>query len=225
MLGDLRSDILLVSNVESDVGFASTVGQPTYSLYRDSTEDQFRIKRATDTLLTFNATETKIDQNLLVTGSSSFDGKMTLNDDNTIQLGNTSAPDVAKCVSMLFVANAAIGIGRIVKVVEVGGLARIDVVLPLDPDATGVIGVTMSETTAAGQDISVCIGGVFNACVANGATVTVGDTIEKTDIIGQGGKVWSGAGQGTVGVALTGGTGNIAGTVFVRGIFVKNEVF
>jgi hypothetical protein len=67
---------------------------------------------------------------------------------------------------------------------------------------------------------------MFNACVSQGATVNIGDLIEKTDAIGQDGKVWTAAaGQGTVGVALTGGTGDAVGSVFVRGIFVKNEVF
>jgi hypothetical protein len=126
---------------------------------------------------------------------------------------------------MLFQANGIIGSGRVVKIVNAGGQARVDVILPLDPDSTGVVGVTMGIAQGAGATIPVCIGGIFNACVANGATVNVGDTLEKTDLVGQGGKVWSGAGQGTIGVALTGGLGDAGGSVFVRGIFVKNEVF
>ena len=92
-------------------------------------------------------------------------------------------------------------------------------------DSAPVIGVTMSATTGAGQTISVCVGGQFRACVASGATVAIGNTVEVTDIVGQNGKIWAGSGQGVVGVALTSGTGNAGGTVFVRGIFVKNEVF
>jgi hypothetical protein len=208
MLGDTRSDIQLVSNGIDEIGFASTAGQPTYSLYRDCTEDRLRINRGSDTLVQFQPS------------------KMMLADNTTIQLGDTSSTDVGKCVSMLFVANAAIQSGRVVKIVDAGGQARVQVKAALDPDSVGVVGVTMSSTTAAGQDISVCVGGVFNACVANGATVSIGNLVEKTDIAGQDGKVWTApAGAGSLGIALNTVTGDVGGTQFIRGVFVKNEVF
>jgi hypothetical protein len=158
-------------------------------------------------------------------GKTTTDGCL-ITDNNTLQLGNSSSTNVGKCVSMLFVADAAIGSGRAVRIVESGGEARVAVVIadPLD-DSAAVIGITMSATTGAGQTISVCVGGQVRACVASGASISIGDTIEVTDIVGQNGKFWAGSGQGVVGVALTGGTGNAGGTVFVRGIFVKNEVF
>jgi hypothetical protein len=147
-------------------------------------------------------------------------------DNTTLQLGNTSDTNAAKCVSMLFVAANAIGVGRLVKVVASGlNEPRVTVVTALDEDNVGIIGVTMSYTTAPGQDIRVCIGGIFTACISNTRTINIGDLIEKTDDPTQDGRVWAVApGVGSVGVALSSGTGDAAGSVFVRGIFLKNEV-
>jgi hypothetical protein len=190
-------------------------GTSSWAMRMDAGSDEFKLRSG-------------IGEDAITASSSgrvTFPNGVVTADNTTIQLGSTSDVNSMKCVSMLFVANAAIGSGRVVKIVNVGGQARVEVVTAGDPDSEGVIGITMSSTTAAVQDISVCIGGVFNACVSLGATINVGDHIEKTDTPGQDGKLWSAvAGIGTIGVALTGGTGDAAGSVFVKGLFIKNEV-
>jgi hypothetical protein len=126
---------------------------------------------------------------------------------------------------MLFKALAPIGVGRVVKIVEDNGEAKIAVVGNglIDPDSTGVVGITASATTTPNQTISV--GGVYRACVEQNRVISIGDQIEKSDTVGQEGKVFSAASSaGTFGIALTAGTGDVNGTVFVSGIFMKNEL-
>jgi hypothetical protein len=146
-----------------------------------------------------------------------------------IQLGSSSGTSTTRCVSTRFVADVTNSLpGLVVKIVDAGvNGARVSPVLPTDVDSTGVIGVTMGAMTI-GQDVDVCVGGVFEGTVQNGDTIEIGDMLEKSDVAGQDGRlVGNAAGvasPGTFAVAISGGTGDSQGTVKVRGIFIKNEL-
>ena len=168
-----------------------------------------------------------------ITGECEINGllecqvKAQTNDNVPLQIGSTSSTATQKPITMKFVANAIIPAGRVVKIVDVGGSGRVESVGNADPDSTGVVGITYTSSAAAGDDIEVTIGGVWEACLLNGNTVVPGDPIEKSDTGGANvGRVQTSAPSvGSFGIALTGGTGDAGGTVFIRGVFRKNESF
>lgn len=149
---------------------------------------------------------------------------IVIQDDSNMQLGSTNDISTTKAVTVLLQSNSAIPEGSVLKIVDSGGNARVSQVLAGDPDNVGVIGVSASSTNGANQDIEVAIGGIFNAIVQTGATVSIGDLVEKSDL--NTGRIWSaGPSVGAFGIALTSGTGDVGGTVSVRCMFLKNESF
>jgi hypothetical protein len=91
-----------------------------------------------------------------------------------------------------------------------------------DPDGTGVIGISVDNSVAAGSDIRVAIGGTFEIIVESGTTVTPGDLLEKSDA--QAGRCKPAVGRGSVAVALTGGTGDGAGSVKILALLKRSEI-
>lgn len=160
------------------------------------------------------------------------DGDILLSDGGTLQLGSTSTPSQNKCVSMLFLAGASFPAGRVVKIINQGGLPKVVPITTGDPDTTGVIGVSMEAATL-NQNVLICIGGIFEACVENGITINIGEKLEVSNFgapigVNDGRVSGTAAGTGSIGqfgIAMSSGTGDLAGTVFIRGIYAKNEAF
>jgi hypothetical protein len=143
-----------------------------------------------------------------------------------IQLGTDS--NSTNCVLMKFLTSTLIEKGRVVKIVDDQGVAKIRKIAFDDSDKTGVIGVT-SEASAINTNTNVCVGGVFEIAPQNGLTIRIGEYIEKSDDSSS-----INAGRaiglvepniGTFGVALSSATGNAAGTTYIKGIYTKNEMF
>lgn len=170
---------------------------------------------------------TRVTGEFEVNGLAEFQVKAQTNDSVPLQLGSTSSTATQKPITMKFVANAVIPAGRVVKIVNVGGLGRVEPVANNDPDDTGVAGITYTSSVNIGDDIEVTVGGVWEACLLEGNTVEPGDPIEKSGTGGVNlGRVETApTSRGTFGIALTGGTGDVGGTVFIRGIYKKNESF
>ena len=170
------------------------------------------------------------DNSMIVSAPSiRMGGDLIMTDNTSVQLGDTSNLASNKCTSILLQAAGPIPANRVVKIVDVGGQARITTVKAADPDSTAVVGVTMNPALALGDDVKVCIGGLFSAVVQSGFTTTVGGHIEKSDALLDDGRVVTnpaGTGSpGTFGVALEAVTGDVAGTVKVRGMYLRNEIF
>jgi hypothetical protein len=143
-------------------------------------------------------------------------------------LGSTSSIANSKCVIMKFETFTAMEKGRVVTIIDDNGVAKIIKILNTDPDSEIVIGIT-DEAGAINSDVGVCIGGVFEACVQNGETITIGQFLEKSgngSAANQGRVTGSNSASiGTFGIALTTATGDGAGTVFIKGLYKKNESF
>lgn len=156
------------------------------------------------------------------------DGDILLADGGEFRIGSTSVPSQDKCISMLFLAGSSFGKGRVLKIIDDAGTAKVVPITAGDPDATGVIGINMEAATL-NQNVPVCIGAIFEVSIQNNITINIGDKLEKSDTAGQDGRVFGApattGSPGQFGVALTSGTGNVAGTEYVRGIFMKNETF
>jgi hypothetical protein len=140
-----------------------------------------------------------------------------------LKLGHTSA-SVEKPVSIRMISNAILIKGQALKIVNVGGVARVEPVAALDPDdTTGVIGVSLSAAIVGG-DVEAAVGGLFEWSVQSGITITVGDAFEKSDV--EAGRIIPKApnAKSTYGIALTTATGSLDGSVRVLCVFTKNEV-
>jgi hypothetical protein len=188
---------------------------------------RYQLRYAADRMLLIDAAG---GQPIFDTEASNFNvlTGLTVADGKNLQLGRSSNIGNTNCVTMLFNASTAIEKGRCVKIVDNGGLAQIRKFGGADADGIGLIGVT-GQAGAINTDISVCIVGVFEASVQAGLTVSIGEHIEKSDNedFRNAGRVvgLAAASIGTFGVALTTVTGNTAGTVYVKGIYIKNETF
>jgi hypothetical protein len=147
---------------------------------------------------------------------------LTMEDSQPLALGNTST-NVEKPVSVKMVSDAALIKGQVLKIVNAGGVARVSPVLHTDPNDTPVFGVSLGAAVLGG-DVDVAIGGLFEIVVERGATVNIGDTLEKSNTLGQDGRVLSPAvKEGAFAIALTAGTGDIPGTVRVLASYMKSE--
>jgi hypothetical protein len=147
---------------------------------------------------------------------------LTMEDSQPLALGNTSS-NVEKPVSVKMVSNAILLKGQVLKIVNAGGVARVSPVLSGDPNDVAVFGVSLGPAVLGG-DVDVAIGGLFEIVVERGATVNIGDTLEKSNTLGQDGRVLSPAvKEGAFAIALTGGTGDIPGTVRVLASYLKSE--
>ena len=142
---------------------------------------------------------------------------------DVLQLGNTSNTALEKKITMLLQTSTAVPANHVLKIVDSGGNPRATVVASGDSDNIPVIGVSVTATTAAEQNIVVCMGGIFEAVVQSGITISIGDAVEKSGTTS--GRVTTGADEGIFGVALSAGTGDAGGTVTIRGLFARNELF
>lgn len=142
-------------------------------------------------------------------------------DGKYLQLGSSSVV-TPKGISMLFLANTSFDAGSLLKIVDSGGSARVTPVASADPADTPIFGVAITSAGAAGDDVEVCIGGMFECIVENGQTINIGDPIGKSNV--DSGRVSTFASSvGTFGVSLSAGTGDVGGTVKIRALFSKNE--
>lgn len=153
------------------------------------------------------------------------DDTVVLEDGRTMQLGSTSDVTATKCTSILLEANATINPFHLVTIVNgpanVGRLEHVPS-SPLEDDAI-VVGASMTGGIA-GDDIVVCIGGIATLSVQTNVVITAGQALEKSD--NEAGRIISSnQSPGTFGIALTGGTGVADGSVTVRALFVRNELF
>jgi hypothetical protein len=149
---------------------------------------------------------------------------LTVENSQQLKLGSSSAM-VEKPVSVKMVSNAVLIKGLVLKIVDVGGVARVSPVLAGDPDDSGVFGISLGPAIVGG-DVDVAIGGLFECSVQSGAAVSIGDLVEKSPVVGQDGRIISPAIKaGTFGIALTAGVGSVDGSVRVLVAFKKNEVF
>ncbi len=194
----------------------------------------------TSTLQLFNPTTSSVT----VTEVRGFTPRLEVeNDDLTIngnvQLtgnrelllgGNSGQSEDQACVVITLIAGETIRQGRVLKVVNVGGQARVQTVKGGDPDSTIVIGIA-AETRAVGQPVKVCIGGVATCTVQTNATINPGNFLEKSDSLieaeqgrvttfGPGGSI---AGMFAVSISPS-TTGNLAGTEQVKALFIRNEL-
>lgn len=146
-----------------------------------------------------------------------------IRDGHYLQLGTT--PDVNACAKIIIIlqSNGAFGENLLLKVVDVAGEARVTPIEAGDPDSTLAIGFSTNSTTDIDQNVVISVGGIFKAVVENGDTISIGDPIEKSNI--DDGRIRSGGDTGVIGVALTSGTGDVAGTVTIQGMYSKNELF
>jgi len=152
-------------------------------------------------------------------------GDAVVKDGNCLRLGDTSDVSTMKCVNITLIAGEALNKGYAVKIINDGGIGKVQTIKATDPDTTGVIGITASDALL-NEDVDICVGGIFSAVVQNGTTITPGDLLEKSDTVGQDGRVYNPSPSvGTFAVALTQGVGDAGGTVQVRGLFIKNESF
>jgi hypothetical protein len=145
-----------------------------------------------------------------------------------IQLGTDSNVANSNCVIMKFQTFTAMEKGRVVTIVNDNGVGKIRKIEGGDLDSEAVIGIT-SEAGVINSDVGVCIGGVFEGCVQNGETIEIGQFLEKS---GSGSNTNDGRitgnntpSIGTFGVSITSATGNSAGTIFIKGIYRKNESY
>lgn len=166
--------------------------------------------------------QTRVNGQFAVNGLTRFESSgVELLNGVPLRLGHTSA-SVEKPVSVLMVSNANIIKGIVLKIVNVGGSARVEPVGTADPDGTSVIGVSLAAAVIGG-DVEVAVGGLFECSIQSGVTVTVGDSVEKSDA--ETGRIIPVApNPGTFGVALTTATGSVDGSVRALVMFKKNEV-
>lgn len=158
--------------------------------------------------------------------SVEFVGCIILRDNGTLSLGDDSNETKITTSKIIIpmLSNEALGANLVLKIVEsVGGEARVTVVSSSDDSDTPMIGTSINSTTAAEEIVHVCVGGVFTAVVENGETINIGGAVHYSS--SDDGRVVQVTGDGTIGVALTSGTGDAAGTVTIRGLFTKNEIF
>jgi hypothetical protein len=138
----------------------------------------------------------------------------------------TDATLAKKQVIIAMTANAAIITGMLLKVVNVGGLPRVEVIGAADADATPLIGISASATTAAGQRIDIAVGGMFLVTIENGVSVSIGDLMEKSDTPGQDGRATTfAASVGSALVCLENVTGNASGSNKAHCMFKRSEIF
>lgn len=153
---------------------------------------------------------------------------MQISNVNVVYWGNTNTPstDTRRNV-MTFRSAAAISSNRLLKIVNVGGEARVSTLLASDPDGdVPCIGVSVNSAGAAGQDVTVCVGPIFDIAVENGVTINIGDPCDSSPNVGQDGRIGAYAvNEGHIGVALTSGTGNVSGTVTVKVMRPITEAF
>ena len=150
--------------------------------------------------------------------------KMIVDDGYAIHLNSTSSLSVANPVVIKLSGVAGIVPGNLLKIINVGGVARVTPTLATDTDEVNIIGTALNSVGVAGGDCEVAIGGTYFCMVGNGQTITVGGPVEKSDV-SNGRCQETPVSPGTFGTALTSGTGNVAGTVFVLVINKINEGF
>lgn len=150
---------------------------------------------------------------------------VVVDDTAMLQLGSTSSSNGCRCVTIKIPSFEAIPAGHVLKLVNDGGVGKVAPVLTSDDDSVGVIGISANATGAADEDQIVTIGGVFEAVVEAGVAVVPGNPLEKSDTLNSGRVIPVLPSVGHFGIALTGGTGDVGGTVTVKGLFTKNEVF
>lgn len=165
--------------------------------------------------------QTRVNGQFAVNGLARFESTgVELLNGVPLRLGHTSA-SVEKPVSVLMVSNANIIKGIVLKIVNVGGSARVEPVGTADPDSTSIIGVSLAAAVIGGN-VEVAVGGLFECSIQSGVTVTVGDSVEKSDA--ETGRIIPVApNPGTFGVALTTATGSVDGSVRALVMFKKNE--
>ena len=156
--------------------------------------------------------------------STGIAGDLISLDSKKILLNNT-ATLVPNCVCVKLSSGSVFPTGRLLKIINNGGVAAVTQVLPSDPDNLA-FGVSVSESFVVGDTVDVAIGGTFLVTLAFNASVLPGNFLEKSDDLGQEGRVFAAAASvGTVAIALTGGVGDVGGTVSVLALFKKAESF
>jgi len=215
-LGGPQKNLTIKGNGQILAGKNKTAANPTYSFENHPTDGMYHTGFASVGIASQG-------QRILEVANAGA----IIEDSKYVKL-NSSSQDAttANPVIITFIANGAYISGLIVKVVDVGGLPRVEPIAFNDPDSTGVLGVTQTSSGIAGQSVEVAIGGVFLATPANGATINIGDLCEKSDTIGQNGRIVATAPSvGSVLIALSSGTGDAIGSVKVLCMFKKNESF
>jgi hypothetical protein len=149
-----------------------------------------------------------------------FNSGIQVNDGGSIALGNSSNITNGKCITTTLLSSEAILENQLVKIINVGGIAKVAIVEITDDRNVSIIGSAVSATTATDQNIDVCIGGIFKCIVENGLTITTGDDIGMSFV--NNGRVNNIDNSISFGVALTSGTGDVGGTVTISVIFTSN---
>lgn len=206
--------IIKIKNADNSIEITED-GVSNGLLICDSINTQ-TIVNGSNTLINIGASETTFETDIV----SSTGNKIYLN-------GNDNPPLlVANPVVINLPSAGVFGAGLMLKIVNVGGNAQVTPILPGDGDAIPTIGVSLNAPNAVNSICEVAIGGTFEAVVQNLISVVPGDLCEKSDVVGQTGRVAPAvASVGSVLVALTTATGNVAGTNKALFMFKKSESF
>lgn len=155
---------------------------------------------------------------------------LQINDGGSINIGSSSDIKNTKCITMKFKAgetNNKIGLVVAIKTSDEGDEAVVHSDLSESEDGTRkIIGVTAEEMVE-GKDVTVCIGGIFEAIVADEEKINIGDILQPSEsgYVRHGDESGGGSGNGSIGNALSSGEGNADGTVKVYGIFKIQEAY
>lgn len=153
-------------------------------------------------------------------------GPVEITDGNSLKLNSTSSLAQQNPVEILMQSAGVFSDGLLLKVINIAGQGRLAPIASGDADSIPVVGTSLDASLAPNQDVRVAIGGTFFCTVQAGATVSAGNLCEKSDVPGQDGRILATAASvGSSMIALTSGTGNVAGTVKVLCLKKHSESF
>ena len=89
-------------------------------------------------------------------------------------------PDYCPCMALRYQADEAFSAGTVMKVSDENDF-HIKTMKADDEDSTGVVGVSTTDSNAAGDIVKVCTGGVFKVRIQGGVIVTRGDRLKKSN--------------------------------------------
>ena len=225
-IGDTNSTKIDISKigVETEIKGNLTVGEIASFSSGSEASPSITFSSDLDTGL-YNPSPNDLD--IVTNGTSRMrinEEKIIVQDDCNIQLGSTSDITTTKGVTVILKSDGIIFNGAVLKIVNIGGTPRVTPVLPADLDSVSVIGVSASSTSGDNEDIEVVIGGIFKAIIAVGNTVNIGDPLEKSDV--NIGRIQSSTvSPGTFGIALSAGTGTVAGDITVSPTFYYWDIY